>query len=1342
MPTFCGLTVLSANVDGGLNDQRLQLRVDLVQDLSNGDSPLFPGEGTPIYFNFFGFSFNGLFQGYTRNVSAGGITYSVICTDASEILDAVAVITDGVYAASPVDNLINPFAWRENTLGFGESGVNASGMPWANVLAGINYFANSGFPSAYGAPPSYRGIQYGIDLTDIPAMPASYRVSSNGGSLLSLISQVCQDAGVDFFIDLIAGILHVKVIDRSTQNTLGAIQTAIDSLTYAGTVISSQIGSESRGETTSVVLNGGYVSGLFTSTSIFSYWGEDTLGNPVVGVPGLHADLPTEYNENFTLPAFEIADILGDDEYPSNLIEMRFALIGMSAWEQYVSKYKPGILALINPIFKPGVNAFKKPQLLNDDPAEVDKFLEQELIEQSYIIFSFVRKYAEQYYGKRFLARVPDVLVKPASPGSTLAVFSHEPDGAGYVDGGVSTLGFPLLDQPKFEAPDGRVLPFLVIPNFELLNPNEIDSSSSAIVGTSLVCRCEVASRLVVLNTNEAYARIELPSAIHGREEFDGGEVKKVINGILDDIENNGAGGTIGILSATPPVAFPSSVTVPLVSNIDRYGPWFASGADGKVRYEEDSSMVPWEYGSIANMNLAAQSRVLSGISLQTRNEAATFSFAGTPTLSIGQAISVGGPNLTSIQINYSTSGLTTTYGFQVFNPRLISGFARQRAEAQREANQITLDNRRRFTRAVARESLRVNGVAGAQKGRAFRDLLPNFVKKESPHDMLIGRAFQAVGDPETHMMVSTATLEEAMVLSNANSPEYENTAIMSLTGLVRPYQMNEGEQPATSLFPSLPIVSPLTGANSDAITSSAICPFDGKHDVDIMAWGDSYVGANAHVREPAVDGLRGMALTGPIAVAGIGYTHEGNLVPSEPDRRSGEDFKVGYLDLLYDENRGLWSVHDIFFGITQEGIAPDAFGEVFIGGESSWSVQAKNVWNNSIPENTKAVIGYSANYNHLIIVGVEPQQRDSVLDICVERGTVAGTSVLTGGNVTWLKSNGDTYCRPLGDCCGGGEEPPPPEEDTIDIEVTVVDAYSMYSETFSPVVGRQVSCPDATNSPQTTNSEGKVLLRGIPKGTPSLANITTAVTLAGSGDTVFNYWRADIYGEDVSGYVSNPYTSITDLVEVRFAIRDFESPFFPVPPPPPPPPPPPAPVADFVATPLTGDAPLEVTFTDTSSNSPTAWEYDFGDKSSKSYLQNPVHTYTAEGKYTVSLLATSDFGSDTETKTEYIEVTSPPPPPAPPVANFVGTPLSGPAPLEVSFTDTSTNSPTAWEYDFGDKSSKVTVQNPTHTYTVAGKYTVSLFVTNVDGSDTETKTDYVEVVAPLPPPPPPIPED
>ena len=164
-------------------------------------------------------------------------------------------------------------------------------------------------------------------------------------------------------------------------------------------------------------------------------------------------------------------------------------------------------------------------------------------------------------------------------------------------------------------------------------------------------------------------------------------------------------------------------------------------------------------------------------------------------------------------------------------------------------------------------------------------------------------------------------------------------------------------------------------------------------------------------------------------------------------------------------------------------------------------------------------------------------------------------------------------------------------------------------------------------------------------------------------------------------------------------------------------------PVANFVGAPTGGNSPLTVQFTDQSTNSPTAWLWNFGDGQT-STLKNPVHQYQSAGTFTVTLTATNAYGSDGETKTNYITVTQAG---QTPVANFVGSPLSGKAPLTVQFTDHSTNNPTSWSWNFGDRTTS-SLQNPSHAYTKRGSYTVTLTVSNTNGSNTMTRSKYIVV--------------
>lgn len=81
-------------------------------------------------------------------------------------------------------------------------------------------------------------------------------------------------------------------------------------------------------------------------------------------------------------------------------------------------------------------------------------------------------------------------------------------------------------------------------------------------------------------------------------------------------------------------------------------------------------------------------------------------------------------------------------------------------------------------------------------------------------------------------------------------------------------------------------------------------------------------------------------------------------------------------------------------------------------------------------------------------------------------------------------------------------------------------------------------------------------------------------------------------------------------------------------------------PVASFSGVPASGTAPLTVNFSDQSTNSPTNWAWNFGDGGT-STQQNPWHTFDSAGTYTVELVVSNGFGTDTVAINNYITVTA-----------------------------------------------------------------------------------------------------
>jgi PKD repeat protein len=168
-------------------------------------------------------------------------------------------------------------------------------------------------------------------------------------------------------------------------------------------------------------------------------------------------------------------------------------------------------------------------------------------------------------------------------------------------------------------------------------------------------------------------------------------------------------------------------------------------------------------------------------------------------------------------------------------------------------------------------------------------------------------------------------------------------------------------------------------------------------------------------------------------------------------------------------------------------------------------------------------------------------------------------------------------------------------------------------------------------------------------------------------------------------------------------------------------------PVAAFSGMPTSGPKPLTVTFTDSSKGSITSevWEYKL--HSGSTWMTLPLDgsasfSFTNAGIYDIQLTVTGKSGSNTKTEPGYISVNE-----TAPLAAFSGSPPSGSKPLSVTFTDSSTGVIASYSWNFGDGGTS-NIQNPSHTYTAVGTYTVNLTVTGPGGPDVENKPNYISV--------------
>ena len=164
---------------------------------------------------------------------------------------------------------------------------------------------------------------------------------------------------------------------------------------------------------------------------------------------------------------------------------------------------------------------------------------------------------------------------------------------------------------------------------------------------------------------------------------------------------------------------------------------------------------------------------------------------------------------------------------------------------------------------------------------------------------------------------------------------------------------------------------------------------------------------------------------------------------------------------------------------------------------------------------------------------------------------------------------------------------------------------------------------------------------------------------------------------------------------------------------------PPPEPTADFTGSPTSGPVSLTADFSNTSTGIYTTCLWDFGDTGSSSECDNPSHTYDTVGTYDVTLTVTGPGGSDTKTEVSYIQVVEPA------IASFSANPTEGNVPETVIFINSSTGVYDTCSWDFGDGGSSSNCTD-SHEYTAGGVYTVSLTVSGIGGSSTETKSGYI----------------
>lgn len=990
--TFLGASIRNFSASIGWGSQPSTLRCSVVEDPDNGDSFSPPLVGQPRFFNYQGWKFGGLLQSWVeRKDSQANPVYDIVLEDPRRILEGVQLILQdyngGTYG---INNLYNIYGYLESTYGFGGSLSNDSGIPWYLIRDAF-------YQLQLTTPIIYRGFAYHAPIfVGLSLLPNYYRVPGDSISALDFIQHVCDVASMDFFITLLGGgQITVNLINRKTAPTFGLIDYYINE--SGGNIVSKTIGRELRNETVSKFVVGGKVSSMYyqanssgsedtrTDDTIWPYWGHDVYGNLIIG-EGEFEGANGGYHK-FTLDGTELYLETGDPYfvfYKTNVDELRHALAGQASWMSYLwwwndrdffdtAETRPNIhkgkaeriglgdgnnSSMFNFLKSESKEKLLKTRDYSFGPLSNSqlgyayaKHQEQKVAK----IYQFIYKYASEYYGKKFMVRIPFVLARQLD-GTYKTELSVEPTDAGFVDEsywpGLYVNGYLPYNTNKLTKPDGRILPFArfdgvmasgvltdndnetvgAISRFSInqISPedytlDQYPGKSKGEVRERLFVKCSQEEKLVFLNYNTLASPrmvVTLPDSVKDntvRHTYNSWFINEIFDLLVSDERTdpltsgealaltNRIASSFGSehmwMAKDAGIMMPDMVALAMQSNILTYGPWYATSKDGKVEYEHDESLVPWNYGSYTSMNYAGLAKVEDAMSGQQAAEKGHLEFEGPPELTLGSELVAGGPTVTDIDVNIGEEGATTTYRMNTwtwqfgkltkYDANRFKDFAKLAQEQRRAFRQIfrqnlTLDSRITLARAL--------NVDRQNKGESSSKVIAA--------DMIYTATN---GDP----VVSTniALMAPYRLGPQISQDDYHNKAGMSLEGLLRPCTTNPESE--TGHFPHFE--NPNIGADTPNVNN--LNPFNGTTDIGIAFPDQSGIPNNLSNEISDYTGhSKIIGLRMPLIGVGWGYDTDGNPVPSGGDgefltgyKTRMDQWKAGPVDMRWDDSKKVW---------------------------------------------------------------------------------------------------------------------------------------------------------------------------------------------------------------------------------------------------------------------------------------------------------------------------------------------------------------------------------------------------------------------------------------------------
>ena len=364
----------------------------------------------------------------------------------------------------------------------------------------------------------------------------------------------------------------------------------------------------------------------------------------------------------------------------------------------------------------------------------------------------------------------------------------------------------------------------------------------------------------------------------------------------------------------------------------DFYGPWYFGGSGGgKTVVEKDDSLVPWNFNSSSTLQTAASEKLKEIIPIPYM-ETGTISKVGLPDKNLGDEIVKNGPILTSLSCTYGASGITTQYSFRTFTPKF--GLPSRYINERLKKTAIKSYSDRKNILALYNESLKkTQAISRRNAGFAiqsfFLDYLGRRNDRNTPHSNFVMAqisAYGKLGVPlRTKTLAATMSNRETNASIHTQSGNNLNKGALSLDGIFSPFK-NFGAGNLTSqtidpnsTFSEIDINIPNAYTYNPFRKGSYISSFISDNGYE---WNNLHQNVGYNIKnegsqlKPQINMSRPIAIRGPIMVSGWGtdlFTKQ--TVPNQNAYNTAEAL-AGPVDLMWDSLRGVWTSHDIFYGI------------------------------------------------------------------------------------------------------------------------------------------------------------------------------------------------------------------------------------------------------------------------------------------------------------------------------------------------------------------------------------------------------------------------------------------